>query len=45
MSRAGLAMGLEVRELIERMLANPRAHYLHVHNAMHGCYAARVDRV
>ena len=29
---------------IERMLANPRAAYLHAHFARAGCYAARVDR-
>ncbi len=30
---------------VEAMLANPKTHYLHVHNAKQGCYAARVDRV
>lgn len=41
---AGLSPGAEVAPLIERLLANPDAAYLHVHNAMHGCYSARVDR-
>ncbi len=30
--------------LIDRMLADDRAAYLHVHNARPGCFAARVDR-
>lgn len=34
--------GLEAE--ITRMLADPRAAYLHVHNARRGCFAARVDR-
>ena len=42
---AGLGLGADVEPLIERLLANPDAAYLHVHNAMHGCYSARVDRV
>jgi len=29
---------------VTRMLANPAAAYLHLHNAKPGCYAARVDR-
>lgn len=29
---------------IERMFADPRTAYLHVHNARRGCFAARVDR-
>lgn len=34
--------GLEAE--IARMFADPRAAYLHVHNARRGCFAARVDR-
>jgi hypothetical protein len=34
--------GLETE--IARMFADPRAAYLHVHNARRGCFAARVDR-
>ena len=34
--------GLETQ--IARMFADPRAAYLHVHNARRGCFAARVDR-
>lgn len=29
---------------IKRLFADPRAAYLHVHNARRGCFAARVDR-
>ena len=29
---------------IERLFADPRAAYLHLHYAAPGCYAARVDR-
>lgn len=41
---AGLGVGVEVKPVIERLLGNPDVAYLHVHNAMHGCYSARVDR-
>jgi len=34
----------QVRVGIDRQFANPEAAYLHVHNAVPGCYAARVDR-
>jgi hypothetical protein len=30
--------------VIEKLLANPRAAYLHVHFAAPGCYAARIER-
>jgi hypothetical protein len=33
-----------VEAAIERLFANPRAAYLHVHYAAPGCYAARVER-
>jgi hypothetical protein len=36
--------GREVEAAIERLFADPRAAYLHVHYAAPGCYAARVDR-
>ncbi len=36
--------GTELESAIERLLAEPRAAYLHVHYAAPGCYAARVDR-
>lgn len=36
--------GAVLASAIERLLADPRAAYLHVHFAAPGCYAARVDR-
>ncbi|HEX3762290.1 MAG TPA: DUF1203 domain-containing protein [Kofleriaceae bacterium] len=40
---ADVADGTGLEPLIERLLADPRAAYLHVHYARHGCYAARVE--
>jgi hypothetical protein len=46
----GMMVGWELTEgeklegVIEHLLAEPRAAYLHVHFAAPGCYAARVDR-
>jgi hypothetical protein len=42
---ADLADGAELEPLIARLLADPRAAYLHAHYAKPGCYAARIDRV
>jgi len=42
---AAMGMGEEVAPVIARLFANPDVAYLHAHNAMHGCYSARVDRV
>jgi hypothetical protein len=39
-----LADGNELEAAIERLFADPRAAYLHVHFAAPGCYAARVER-
>ena len=39
-----LVDGRELEGAIERLFADPRAAYLHVHFAAPGCYAARVDR-
>jgi len=39
-----LAEGAQLEETIEKLLADPRAAYLHVHFAGAGCYAARVER-
>ena len=36
--------GRELEGAIERLLANARTAYLHVHFAAPGCYAARVER-
>jgi hypothetical protein len=39
-----LVEGRDLEAAIERLFANPRAAYLHVHYASPGCYAARVER-
>ena len=39
-----LADGHELEAAIERLFANPKAAYLHIHFAAAGCYAARVVR-
>ena len=39
-----LVDGHELERAIERLFANPKASYLHIHFAAPGCYAARVDR-
>jgi len=36
--------GGDLEATIERLLADPRAAYLHLHYAAPGCYAARVER-
>jgi hypothetical protein len=42
---ADVVQGSDVAAAIERMFADRRVSYLHLHNAKPGCYAARVDRV
>ena len=37
--------GCELDSAIERLFANSKAAYLHIHFAAPGCYAARVERV
>jgi hypothetical protein len=39
-----LVAGAELEGAIERLLAAPKAAYLHVHFAAPGCYAARIER-
>jgi hypothetical protein len=39
-----LINGQELEAAIERLFANPRSAYLHVHFAAPGCYAARIER-
>ena len=39
-----LVDGHDLEKAIERLLADDRAAYLHVHYAAPGCYAARVER-
>ncbi len=36
--------GAELEGAIDRLLADPRTAYMHVHYAAPGCYAARIDR-
>ena len=36
--------GHQLEAAVERLFADPRATYLHVHYAAPGCYAARIDR-
>jgi hypothetical protein len=39
-----LVEGQKLEQAIERLLADPRAAYLHIHFAAPGCYGARVER-
>jgi hypothetical protein len=39
-----LVDGKKLEGAIERLFADPKAAYLHVHYAAPGCYAARIDR-
>jgi hypothetical protein len=39
-----LVDGRDLETVIARLLAEPRAAYLHVHFAAAGCYAARIER-
>ena len=41
---AGLVDGTALGPLIERYLADPQVAYLHAHNAVRGCFAARIER-
>ena len=41
---AEVTPGTELETVIRRLFADPRVAYLHLHNARHGCYSARVDR-
>jgi Protein of unknown function (DUF1203) len=41
---ADLAQGDTLVPTLVRMIGAPRADYLHVHNAKHGCFVARVNR-
>ncbi len=41
---ADVVEGKDAAGLFERLLSNPAASYLHVHNARRGCFSARVDR-
>jgi hypothetical protein len=41
---ADVTDGRKLESVVERMLGDRRAHYLHVHFARPGCYACRIDR-
>jgi len=41
---ADVTEGEVLEALLERLFANPKVSYVHVHNARRGCYAARVER-
>lgn len=41
---ADITPGVDVRRVIERLLAKDRVAYIHAHFAPRGCYLARVDR-
>jgi hypothetical protein len=44
MTGCELVDGRDLEHAIERLFANPRAEYLHLHFAAPGCYAARAER-
>ena len=44
MTGSELIEGIWLEQAIERQFADASAHYLHVHFAAAGCYAARVER-
>jgi len=41
---ADVVEGAQAAELFDRLLSNPAASYLQVHNARRGCYSSRVER-
>lgn len=41
---ADVVEGVDAEGLILRLMADPRASYLHAHFARRGCFAARIDR-
>jgi len=44
MVAAEVVEGRELASAIEQLFSDPRAAYLHAHNAKPGCFAARIDR-
>jgi hypothetical protein len=42
---AAVTAGSELKPHIEKVFANPRVSYLHLHNAGAGCYSCRVNRM
>ena len=45
MVAADVCEGAQVRELIERFVADERVAFVHLHNAKRGCFSCRVERV
>ncbi|MEG3176073.1 DUF1203 domain-containing protein [Sphingomonas sp. RB3P16] len=45
MIEADVVEGRDLAAAIARFFADPRAAYLHAHNAKPGCFAARIDRL
>jgi hypothetical protein len=41
---ADIADGREIEGPLRRLFARPDTAYIHLHNAMRGCYSCRVDR-
>lgn len=41
---ADVADGTAIEPVVNRMFANPKVSYIHVHNAKQGCYSGRIDR-
>lgn len=44
LKRAALALADDVDAQARALLADPAVAYIDAHNAMHGCFAARIDR-
>ena len=42
---AGIVPGSEIKAHIEKLFADPKVVYLHLHNAGAGCYSCKVERV
>ncbi len=41
---ADLTMGKDLETKIEAAFVNPKAAYIHAHNAMHGCFVSEIKR-
>jgi hypothetical protein len=44
MRDASVVEGKDLEGAVETLFADPKVAYLHLHNAIPGCYAARVER-
>jgi len=45
MLNGAVVSGSEMKAHIERLFANPKIEYLHLHNAGAGCYSCKAERV